>query len=121
MSLTIQDGLHHKSAYKSCRTSLSEIFFSLLGCHQKFLLDNLRGRRALGCEDELEVANDLIDDLMVFDKGDDPHLATCGGAMKVISFITDYSAMNKLIHHLKLKLVQLLCSTKKTCSDEHKK
>jgi hypothetical protein len=49
---------------------------SLLGCHQEFLLDNLRGRRALGCEDELEVANDLIDDLIVFDKGDDPHLAS---------------------------------------------
>jgi len=51
--LTIQDGLYHKSAYKSCRTGLSEIFFSLLGCHQKFLLDHMRGRRALIWEDEL--------------------------------------------------------------------
>jgi hypothetical protein len=46
MSLTIQDGLHHKSAYKSCRTSLSEIFFSLLGCHQKFLRSDVRKRMA---------------------------------------------------------------------------
>ena len=90
MSLTIQDGLHHKSAYKSCRTSLSEIFFSLLGCHQKFLLDNLRGRRALGCEDELEVANDLIDDLMVFDKGDNPHLASAGRTEQRICLV-DFS------------------------------
>jgi hypothetical protein len=32
---------------------LSEILPPLLSCHQKFLLDNIRGRRALGHEGNL--------------------------------------------------------------------
>jgi hypothetical protein len=47
------------------------IFFHLLVCHQKFLLDSLRGRRAPGCEDELEVANDLVDNFMICYESDD--------------------------------------------------
>jgi len=41
MGLTIQDRLHHKSAYKSRNMSFRNIF-SLLSFHQEFLLDNLR-------------------------------------------------------------------------------
>jgi len=55
------------SFIKPCFQGPSEILSPLFGCHQQLLLDDLRGRRALGCEDELEVADDLIDNLMVFD------------------------------------------------------
>ena len=52
---------------------LSEILAHLLGCHPEFLLDDLRGRRPFGMESELEVSDDLIDDFMILDKGDNPH------------------------------------------------
>jgi len=40
----------------------------LLGCHQKFLLENSEQKRTLGSEGELEVTEDLIDDLKIFNK-----------------------------------------------------
>lgn len=78
MSLTIQHGLHHKSVYKSCRIRLSEIFFFLLCYDQEPLLGNLRRKRAFGYEDKPEAADDLIDNLVVFVKGDGPHLVAVG-------------------------------------------
>jgi hypothetical protein len=39
---------------------LSEILAPLLGCHQEFLLDDLRGRWSFGHEGKLEVSDDLI-------------------------------------------------------------
>jgi len=35
------------------------------GCHQKFLLDNLRGRRVLGHEGNLKVTDDLANDFNI--------------------------------------------------------
>jgi len=52
---------------KNAATCLSEILSSFLSCHQEFLLDNLRGKRALDCEDELKVTDDPINDFMIFD------------------------------------------------------
>ena len=57
----------------------AEVLASLLDCHQEFLLDDLGRRRALGSEGELEVADDFVDDLRVFDEGDDAHLAAAEG------------------------------------------
>jgi len=39
---------------------------SLLSCLQKFLLDNMKGRRAHGHEGNLKVKDDLINDFMIF-------------------------------------------------------
>jgi len=38
-------------------------------------LNNLRWRRALSLKGKLEVADDLVNDRMIFDEGDDAHLA----------------------------------------------
>jgi len=53
---------------------LSEILAPLFGCHQQLLLDDLRGRRALGMKSELEVSDDLINDFMILDTGNPPGL-----------------------------------------------
>ncbi len=55
---------------------LSEILPPLLSCQQEFLLDNLWWRRALGMKRKFEVADDPIDNFVVFDKGDNFHLST---------------------------------------------
>jgi len=55
---------------------LSEVLAHLLGSHQEFLLGNLRWRCTFGLEGELKIADDLIDDLRVFNEGDDPHLSS---------------------------------------------
>jgi hypothetical protein len=52
---------------------LSEILAPLFGCHQQLLLDELRGRWSFGMKSELEVSDDLINDFMILDKGDNPH------------------------------------------------
>ncbi len=52
---------------------LSEILAPLFGCHQKFLLDDLRGRWSFGMKSEFEVSDDLINDFMILDKRDNPH------------------------------------------------
>ncbi len=52
---------------------LSEILAPLFGCHQQLLLDDLRGRWSFGMKSELEVSDDLINDFMILDKGDNPH------------------------------------------------
>jgi hypothetical protein len=39
---------------------LSEILAPLFGCHQQFLLDDLRGRWSFGLEGEPEMADDLV-------------------------------------------------------------
>ena len=49
---------------------LSEILAPLFGCHQQLLLDDLRGRRPFGHEDKLEVSDNLVDNFVIFDKGD---------------------------------------------------
>jgi len=54
----------------------------LLSSHQEFLLNELRGWWTLSLEAELEMADDLIDDLRVFDEGDDTHLASAGRTNK---------------------------------------
>ena len=52
---------------------LSEILAPLFGCHQQLLLDDLRGRWSFGMKSELEVSDDLINDFMILDKGDNRH------------------------------------------------
>ena len=52
---------------------LSEILVPFFGCHQQLLLDDLRGRGPFGMKSELEVSDDLINDFMILDKGDNPH------------------------------------------------
>ena len=52
---------------------LSEILAPLCGCHQQLLLDDLRGRWSFGMKSELEVRDDLINDFMILDKGDNRH------------------------------------------------
>jgi len=54
----------------------------LLSRHQEFLLNELRGRWSFSLEAELEMADDLIDGLRVFDEGDYPHLASAGRTKK---------------------------------------
>ncbi len=51
----------------------SEILAPLLCCHQQFLLDDLRGRWSFGMKGELEVSDDLINDFMILNKGDNRH------------------------------------------------
>jgi hypothetical protein len=57
----------------------SEILPTLLGCHQKLLLENMRWRRPFSFKGEFEVGDDPVDDLWLFDKRDDFHLATACG------------------------------------------
>jgi len=59
---------------KQLRSPL-EIFLSFLGCHQKFMLCNLRGRWSFGMKSELEMIDDLINDFMILDKRDNRHPA----------------------------------------------
>jgi len=40
----------------------------LISSHKELLLGNMGCRRTLGSEDELEVTDDLIDDLKIFNK-----------------------------------------------------
>ena len=54
---------------------LSEVPASLFGCHQHLLLDHLRRWWSFGMKSELEVRDDLINDFMILDKGDNPHPA----------------------------------------------
>ena len=76
----------HPINYESDDFRCSEIFFSLLGCNQEFLLDNLRRGRPFGHEDKLEVSDDLVDDFMIFDKGDHFHLSAALRAEQWINF-----------------------------------
>ena len=48
------------SFIKPCFQGPSEILSALFGCHQEFLLCNLRWGRAFGLEGEFEVADDSI-------------------------------------------------------------
>jgi len=41
----------------------SEIFPPLLGCHQEFLVGNMRRRRPFSFKGQLEVGDDAVDDL----------------------------------------------------------
>ena len=63
--------------------------------------EDLRRRRALGSEGELEVADDLVDRLRVFDEGDDAHLATAEGqrsgvTVRFTRFVTSTFATLKM-------------------------
>jgi hypothetical protein len=42
-----------------------------LSCHQQFLLGNLRRERAFSHESEFEVADNLVDNSLVFYESDD--------------------------------------------------
>jgi len=53
---------------------ITGILAPLFGCHQQLLLDDLRGRRALGMKNELEVSDDLINDFMIIGSGNPPGL-----------------------------------------------
>ncbi len=44
-------------------------------------------RRTLSLEAELEMADDLIDGLRVFDEGDDTHLASAGRTNKMVYLV----------------------------------
>ena len=44
---------------------LSEIFASLFGCQQEFLLDIMRRRWLFSFKGQIEVAKELIDNLML--------------------------------------------------------
>jgi len=46
-------------------------YSSLFGCHQEFLLDNLRRGRPFSHEGEFEVSDNLVDNFMIFYEGDD--------------------------------------------------
>jgi len=46
-------------------TCLSEILPSLLSYHHELLLDNMRGRRALGHEGNLKVTDDIVNDFIL--------------------------------------------------------
>jgi len=52
------------------KVNFSEIL-SLLGCHQKFLLEEPGRRRTLGMKGDLKVCDDLVYDFMILDKCDD--------------------------------------------------
>ncbi len=66
--------LHPTNRQKKLRR-LSEIPSSLLSRHHELVLDNLWRRRPLGMKCQLEVADDPIDNFVVFDKGDHLHLS----------------------------------------------
>ena len=51
----------------------SEILPPLLCCHQQFLLEDLRGRWSFSMKGEHEVSDDLINDFMILNKGDNRH------------------------------------------------
>jgi len=58
----------------------------LLSCRQEFLVPELE-KRSFSFEDELEMADDPIDNLELFDEGDNPHLATGGRTNKTVNVI----------------------------------
>ncbi len=66
---------------------LSEIFSPLLGCHQELLQDNLRRRRPFGHEGKLEVSDNLVDNFVIFDKGDHFHLSAALRTQQRVNFI----------------------------------
>jgi len=59
----------------------------LLSSHREFLLNELRGRWSFSLEAELEMADDLIDGLRVFDEGDDTHLASASRTQQRVYLI----------------------------------
>jgi hypothetical protein len=48
-----------------------EILPPLFGCHQEFLLDNLRRGRPFSHESEFEVSDNLVDNFIMFYERDD--------------------------------------------------
>jgi hypothetical protein len=64
-----------------------KIFPTFLCCHQEFLLNDLRRRRAFSLECQLEMGYDLIDNLVIIYKRYDGHFASTGGAQQRVDFI----------------------------------
>jgi hypothetical protein len=49
---------------------------SLFSSRKELMLENLRWRRSLSFKAELKMFDDLIDGFVVFDEGDNSHLAS---------------------------------------------
>jgi hypothetical protein len=62
----------------------------LLGYYQELLLDDLRRRRPFSFKGQLEMADDPIDGLRVFDEGDDTHLSSASRTQQRV-YLIDFS------------------------------
>jgi hypothetical protein len=65
----------------------SEILPPLLCFHKELVLVTLRKGRPLGLEAELEMTDDPIDGLGIFDKGDDSHPSSTGRTKQRFRFV----------------------------------
>ena len=66
---------------------LSEIFPTLIGCNQNFLLDIRRRRWPLGMKAQLQMFDDLTNDLRIFNESDNEHLASTRRTDQWIHFL----------------------------------
>ena len=65
----------------------SEILSLLFGYHQEFLLYEPGWRRPLGMKCELKMADDPVDNFVIFDKGDNFHLSAASWTDERIDLI----------------------------------
>ncbi|MDH5466783.1 MAG: hypothetical protein OEY25_05135 [Candidatus Aminicenantes bacterium] len=79
---------------------LSEIFPLLLGCHKELLVYYMGWWRTLCLEGNLEMADDLIDCLGIFDEGNDLHLTSTRRATDIASAIFASPGMQSMKNHL---------------------
>ncbi len=68
------------------------VFRAVLSRHQGYLLKNMRRRRLLGRERQLQVTGDPVDDSGLSQESNDPHPAAAAGAEERIHLVelTDY-------------------------------
>ena len=74
----VQDRIRHRISKRQPQRP-SETLVPLLSSHKEVVLGNLRGRWALSLKGELQMFDDLIDNLGIFDKGDNVHGSTALG------------------------------------------